>query len=90
MRTKLSEAWQRYSDHEERGDDMAEAGAELAGVVEQILEGPTCGMPRAEYLREMEAVSYEDGGELIDNEEAQPGEQDPSPPDDYGYKDYRP
>jgi hypothetical protein len=49
----LAKAHLQYMEHELRGDDMEQAGRELAEAVRVILyDGPICGMPREQYLRE--------------------------------------
>jgi len=53
IRRTLSEALSEYQEQAARGADMAEAGRQLAGVVERIFDDPICGMPRSEYLREL-------------------------------------
>lgn len=77
MRQMLTEAWQLYREHEEHGDDMAAAGAELAETVMNIAAGPTCGLPRAEFLGDVERT--DPNLDIPDSEN----------PDDFGYSEYR-
>lgn len=53
---RLREAWDRYQQHVEAGDDMAAAGRELAEVVERIVIPPPCAPPRAEVLRDRDPL----------------------------------
>lgn len=53
IRRTLSRALSEYQEQVSQGGDMAEAGRQLAGVVEHIFEEPVCGIPRGEYLREL-------------------------------------
>ena len=69
----LSQAWERYRDHEERGDDMVQAGAELADAVMNIAAGPTCGPPREELLRLKESLDLEEPGVPVDDLEQPEG-----------------
>ena len=54
MEKQLREAWTRYRDHEKAGDDMAEAGQELARVVGRIVGPlPPCAPPRNMVLERL-------------------------------------
>ena len=76
----LAEALDRYREHQKTGDDMADAGAELANRIEHLLDGPICGLPREELLRER-----------AESKRRKRRATPPRPPsnDDYGYPDYR-
>lgn len=77
MRQMLTEAWQLYREHEERGDDMVAAGAELADAVMNIAAGPTCGLPRDKFLADRERTDPN-----LDT-------PDSGDPDGFGYAEYR-
>lgn len=49
-RERLREAWNRYNDHQEAGDDMVKAGEELAQAVSLVVKPAPCGIPRSELL----------------------------------------
>ena len=77
MRQMLNEAWQQYREHEEHGDDMVAAGAELADAVMNIASGPVCGLPRDEFLRDIEPT--DPNLDTSDSEDQ----------DGFGYSEYR-
>lgn len=73
----LRRALVAYYEHQQAEDDMAAAGAQIAFSIDSILAEPVCGPPRESLIR--------------DKGPRPPVELEKStPPDDYGYRDYRP
>ena len=59
----LQEASDRYRDHALAGDDMAQAGVELAAAVDRILIPAPCGLPRdvvSRAKRQIDSVDPEE------------------------------
>ncbi len=82
MRKLLTEAWERYREQQQAGDDMFKAGEDLFDVVGGIVRPVPCAPPRIEMLKADKDKESENP--LIDLATRQA-----APSDDYGYTDYR-